>query len=385
MRAQSTSRRSFLKAAIALGAGLALGAYGVQRLSRPRIARNASFSAVSSPPAREAMFYEPLSGEAVRCTLCPNHCTMAPGTRGICEVRENRGGKLYTLVYGDPCTYHVDPVEKKPLYHFLPATTAFSIATAGCNFECLYCQNWEISQARPEELKNFDIPPERVVAMAVASGSRSIAYTYSEPTIFYEYMYDTSKLARKAGLRNLDITAGFIEEEPLAQLCQVIDAANVDLKGYTEDFYHNVCSGELEPVLNTLVEMKERGVWLEITNLVVPTLNDDMPTISKMCDWIVENLGTDTPLHFTRFFPRYKLTRLPYTPVETLEKARQIALDKGIKFPYVGNVPGHPGDNTYCPSCGKLLIKRLGFSILENAVVDGKCKYCGERIPGVWS
>jgi len=385
-----TSRRGFLKTVAAAGAGLALAAYGIQMMSRER---SGTPSNTSTPgqgnetkvPSREAMYYEPLRGQAVRCNLCPNRCSIAPGTRGICEVRENRQGKLYTLVYGDPCTYHVDPIEKKPLYHFLPATTAFSIATAGCNLECLYCQNWEISQARPEELQFYNMPPEGVVGLAKKYSCRSIAYTYSEPTIFYEYMYDTSKLAKAQGIRNLDITAGFIEEDPLIELCKVIDAANVDLKGFTEKFYHDVCSGELQPVLDTLVTMKERGVWVEITNLVVPTLNDDIDVISRMCDWIVDNLGTDFPLHFNRFSPRYKLRHLPYTPTQILEKARETAMEKGIKYVYVGNVYGHPAANTYCHSCGELLIQRVGFSVLKSDVVSGRCKYCGARIPGVWS
>jgi len=300
-------------------------------------------------------------------------------------VRENRDGRLTTLVYARPCTWHVDPIEKKPLYHFLPGASAFSIATAGCNFECLYCQNWEISQARPEDLESFDMPPEKVVDMAAKSGSSCIAYTYNEPSIFYEYMYDTCKLARDSGIRNLDITNGFLNVEPLIELCRVMDAANVDLKGYSEDFYQKVCSGQLQPVLDYLVTMKERGVWIEITNLVVPTLNDREEMISDMCDWIVENLGTDCPLHFSRFSPKYKLVHLPYTPVQILERAREIALEKGIKYVYIGNVAGHQASNTYCHSCGQMLIQRVGFAVLMNKMDGDRCGFCGAKIPGVWS
>jgi len=382
--ADRSSRRGFVKALVALGAGIALGTYAIQSLSRKGGAEKGDRAAVTE--GTEARFYAPSRGQGVRCLLCPNQCTIAPGARGVCEVRENRDGKLLTLVYGKPCTWHVDPIEKKPLYHFLPATTAFSIATAGCNFECLYCQNWEISQARPEDLESIDMPPEKVVELALQSGSACIAYTYNEPTIFYEYMYDTCRLAHGSGIRNLDITNGFMNTEPLIELCKIMDAANVDLKGFSEDFYRNVCSGQLQPVLDYLVTMKEEGVWMEITNLVVPTLNDDTEMISQMCDWIVAELGTDYPLHFSRFSPLYQLAHLPYTPIRTLEQAREIAMGKGIKYVYIGNVAGHPADNTYCHSCGQMLIERgLYFSVLQNNVEGGRCKFCGTRIPGVWA
>jgi pyruvate formate lyase activating enzyme len=380
------SRRAFLKATTALGAGIALGAYGTYSLMRPGEKADGNGEEETSPvQGKEAMFYESTDRGTVECQLCPNACTIPVGTRGTCEVRENRGGKLYSLVYGKACTYHVDPIEKKPLFHFLPATHAFSIATAGCNFQCLYCQNWEISQARPEELESIDLPPELVVEMARQTNSASIAYTYNEPNIFYEYMYDTCRLAKDAGVRNLEITNGYLEAEPLKQLCGVLDGANVDLKGFTERFYNNVCSGELWPVQDTLVTMKRRGVWFEITNLIVPTLNDDPAMISDMCDWIVAELGTDNPLHFSRFTPRYMLEHLPYTPTKTLEEAREMALEKGIKYVYIGNILGHPAENTYCHSCGGTIIERIGFSVLANRMADDRCSFCGARIPGVWS
>jgi len=339
---------------------------------------------VPSSHVREAMYYTTQLGNYVQCQLCPNRCVIKEGQRGICEVRENRGGKLYTLVYGNPVAVHIDPIEKKPFNHFLPATSALSLATAGCNLDCAYCQNWTISQARPEEVTSYDLPPEKVVELALEKGCESIAYTYTEPVIFYEYMLETSKLARAKGIRNVVITNGFINPEPLRELCQYVDAIRVDLKGFTEDFYHEVSQGELRPVLETLKIIQEEGVHLEIINLVVPTLNDGEEEIRQMCQWILENLGPDVPLHFTRFTPMYRLQNLPPTPVETLERAREIAIEEGLHYVYIGNVPGHPGENTYCPKCGKLLIKRMGFYVVENHIVDGKCEYCGEPIPGVW-
>ncbi len=290
-----------------------------------------------------------------------------------------------TLVYGKPCAIHVDPIEKKPLFHFLPATGAYSIATAGCNLHCKFCQNWQISQRPPEETRNFHLPPEDVVEAAFHYNCRSIAYTYSEPIIFYEYMMDTAKMARKRGIRNLMVTAGFIEEKPLRELCQHIDATNTDLKGFSEEYYRDVCSGELQPVLEGLKICKEEGVWVEITNLVIPTLNDDMNRIEEMCRWILDNLGADQVLHFSRFRPQYQLKNLPPTPVETLEEARNVAMDVGLNYVYIGNVSGHEGENTICPNCKRLLIERVGFSIVRNNLLDGTCKFCGHRIAGVWS
>lgn len=326
-----------------------------------------------------------MSRAIIQCTLCKKLCQIYEGQRGDCRVRINLGGKLQTLVYGKPCAVHIDPIEKKPLFHVLPSSTAFSIATAGCNLHCKYCQNWEISQVEPERARNIDMSPQEVLAGALKYGSRSIAYTYSEPTVFFEYMVDTARLAKANNILNLWITAGFINPEPLEELCTVIDAANVDLKGITEDFYKNVCGGELAPVQETLKTLKAKGVWQELTNLIVPTLNDDTKDIEKLIDWCLENLGADVPLHFSRFWPMHKLKNLPPTPVETLTKAYEIAISKGLHYVYVGNVPGHKGNNTYCPVCKRLLIKRVGYSIFENNVVQGKCKFCDNVIPGIWS
>jgi pyruvate formate lyase activating enzyme len=296
----------------------------------------------------------------------------------------NKDGRLYSLVYGKPCAVHVDPIEKKPFFHFLPGTTAFSIATAGCVLSCKFCQNWQISQAKPEETDTYDLPPEKVVSNAVSYKCRSVTYTYTEPTVFYEYMYDTAVIAKKQGIRNTMHSCGYINEKPLRILSKYMDAADIDLKGFTEDFYSRICSGSLRPVLNSLAILKEEGVWLEITNLVIPTLNDDPKNIKEMSRWIVKNLGPDVPLHLSRFFPHYKLTNLPPTPIETLEGARKTALDTGLKYVYIGNIR-HEGENTFCTKCKKMLIERIGYFVKQNHIANGKCKFCSTSIAGVWS
>ena len=321
----------------------------------------------------------------IECTLCPRHCQLKEGERGDCRVRIHLDGKLSTLVYGNPCSIHMDPIEKKPLYHVLPQSRALSIATAGCNLHCQCCQNWQISQRPPEETHNIDFPPEMVVAQAVNQQCRSIAYTYSDPIIFYEYMFDTSRLAKEKGVLNVMVTAGYIEKTPLLELCPVLDVANVDLKGITDEFYQKMSAATLQPVLNTLKILRQKNIWVEITNLVVPTWNDRPEDIRNLCKWIFDHLGPDVPLHFSRFWPQYKLKNLPPTPVETLTKARDIAYKEGLHYVYVGNVPGHSGNNTYCPNDKKLLISRAGYQITENNIVDGKCKFCGLKIPGIWN
>jgi pyruvate formate lyase activating enzyme len=287
-------------------------------------------------------------------------------------------------VYGKPCAVHVDPIEKKPFSHFLPGTTAFSIATAGCVLSCKFCQNWQISQARPEDTDTYDLPPDEVVRKAMFYECRSISYTYTEPTVFYEYMYDTAVIAKKYGIKNTMHSCGYINEKPLRKLSKYMNAANIDLKGFTEDFYNRICNGSLKPVLNSLVVLKQEGVWLEITNLVLPTLNDDMKTIREMCKWIKKNLGVDTPIHFSRFYPHYKLDNLPPTPLETITEARKTAMDVGLKYVYIGNIR-HEGENTYCPKCKKMLIEREGYFVKQNNIANGKCKFCSTSIAGVWS
>jgi pyruvate formate lyase activating enzyme len=321
----------------------------------------------------------------IRCELCPKECALGPWQRGDCRVRISDGEKLVTLVYGKPCAVHVDPIEKKPMFHFLPGSGSFSIATAGCNLHCKYCQNWDISQSNAEDTSNADVPPEKAVALARRYDCASIAYTYSEPIVFYEYAYDTAALAKSEGIKNIMVTAGFINEKPLRQLCKVIDGANVDLKGFAEDFYRDVCSGRLDVVLRTLEIMAEEGVMTEITNLVVPTLNDDPEMIRKMCRWIVDALGPDVPMHFSRFHPMYQLKGLHPTPPDTLLGAAAIASDEGLNYVYVGNLPGTEWENTTCPGCRKVLIRRRGYRVLELNMDDGHCKFCGETIRGVWS
>jgi len=340
---------------------------------------------LSQEQTKEALYYQKLTDKVVQCQLCPRQCVIAVGKRGFCGVRENRDGVLYSLSYAKPVAIHIDPIEKKPLFHFLPASTAFSVATAGCNLRCKFCQNWEISQRRPEEVAYQYLEPKELVARVKESGCPVIAYTYSEPTIFYEYMLDTARLAREQGLKNIMHSAGYINEAPLRQLAKYLDAANIDLKGFTNDYYSKMSEATLEPVLRTLKVLKEEGVHLEITNLVLPGYNDDAASITKMCLWIKENLGSDTPLHFSRFTPMYKMLALSPTPVDTLNKARQIALDCGLKYVYIGNVWGHPAENTYCPRCKKIVIKRAGFSVLENHLINGRCAFCHEKIAGVWN
>ena len=332
----------------------------------------------------EASYYFKLDNKQVNCVLCPRRCVIADGKRGFCGVRENRGGILYSLVYAKPCSIHVDPIEKKPLFHFLPGSQAFSLATVGCNLKCKFCQNWQISQASPEDVSAMDLTPVEVVQKAKESGAPIIAYTYTEPTIYYEYMLDIAKLAKAAGIKNVMHSAGYINEEPLRALCPYLDAANIDLKGFNNRFYSEVTLGNVDDVLRTLKILKEEGVWIEITTLILPGLNDDPLEIKKMCQWIKDNLGPQVPVHFSRFWPMYKLINLSPTPVETLEKARDIARSVGLKYVYVGNVSVPEGEDTICPKCGRKIIGRAGYVITSFDIVDGKCKFCGEKIDGVW-
>ena len=322
--------------------------------------------------------------KTVQCELCPNGCVLDINEVSRCRTRKNKDGVLYSLVYGKPCAVHVDPIEKKPFFHFLPGTTAFSIATAGCVLSCKFCQNWQISQARPEDTDTYDLPPDKVVMNAQFYKSRSIAYTYTEPTVFYEYMYDTAIIAKKKGVRNTMHSCGYIKEKPLRKLSKYMDAADIDLKAFTEDFYARICSGSLKPVLDTLVVLKEEGVWLEITNLVIPTLNDDTKKIKEMCVWIHKNLGPDVPIHFSRFFPHYKLKNLPPTPLKTLTDARNTAMDVGLRYVYIGNIR-HEGESTFCPKCKKMLIERAGYFVKQNNVSNGTCRFCSTPIAGIWS
>lgn len=332
----------------------------------------------------EAMFYTS-TPRHVKCRLCPHQCNIANGKTGDCRVRVNRGGKLYTLAWSNPCAIHVDPVEKKPLYHYLPGTQTYSVAIAGCNFTCLNCQNWEISQSEPGKTRNYFLPPAEAVKNAKSSNCRSISYTYSEPVAFYEYTLETARLAREAGIRNVLVSNGYINPLPLDEWCRYMDAANIDLKAFDDDVYAMLTNGTLQPVLNTLLKLKEKGIWLEITNLIIPQWTDDLAMIDKMCRWLSSNGFKDTPLHFSRFHPQYKLNRLTQTPLPLLEKARATAQSHGLCNVYIGNVPGYNQSDTLCPKCRKTVVARSGFTVSKNMVKDGCCSHCGSLIAGVWT
>ena len=335
---------------------------------------------------RIAQYWQKVKENIVQCLLCPRKCVLDVGQRGVCTVRINKDGKLYTLGYGNPVAVHIDPIEKKPFFHVAPGEPVFSLAVAGCNMRCIFCQNWQISQSRPDETQNYNLSPEEVVEKTIKSNCKFIAYTYTEPTVFYEYMLDIVKLAREKGIKNTMHSCGYINAEPLRELLKYMDAVNIDLKGFTEEFYAKIgLLAQLKPVLETLKIIKEDGIWLEITNLLIPGFNDDPKKIKEMCIWIKENLGDEVPLHFSRFIPNYKLQNLPPTPIEKLEEAYKIAKEVGLKYVYIGNVPGHAGENTYCPNCGKIIVKRIGYEILENNINDGKCKFCGYKIAGRWT
>ena len=333
--------------------------------------------------SKEGMFYEQTPRGAT-CLVCPNECTIKEGELGDCRSRTNHEGKLYSIAYGNPCAVHIDPIEKKPLYHFHPSSMAYSVATAGCNLACLNCQNWTISQKSPRDTRNYDLMPEKLIQEALKSQCKSIAYTYSEPITFFEYTYDSSKIARTKGIKNVIVSAGYINEKPLRELAKYVDAANVDLKSFSDSIYLRLNGGKLQPILNTLRILKEEGVWLEITNLVVPSWTDDLVMIKEMCKWLKDNGFEDNPLHFSRFHPQYKLTQLPATPVGTLQKARDIATGEGLKYVYIGNVPGSGAENTYCPDCKKMIIERRGYKILTNNIVKNRCRFCNTLIAGVW-
>ncbi len=330
---------------------------------------------------KEALFYEKLDG-AVQCKLCPHFCTISEGERGKCRVRKVEDGKLFSLVYGKPCSLSVDPIEKKPLHHFLPGSRIFSLATPGCNLSCQHCQNWEISQARPETFPSREVSPEEVVERAEKSGCESIAYTYTEPTIFIEYAMAIAELARKRGLKNVTVTNGFVNPEPAEELYSLVDATNIDLKGMSEKFYEEVCGARLGPVLEAIKLIHGLGVWVELTNLVIPTKNDSPEMIKDLCEWVADEVSVDVPLHFSSFRPAYKMSDLPPTPEETLREAKKIAEEVGLNYVYLGNV--NSPANTHCPECGELLVERRIYATEVRELEDGKCKNCGEKIPGVW-
>jgi len=331
---------------------------------------------------KRAEHWKILKEKTIQCLLCPKHCVLKPGERGNCKARKNLDGKLYSIVYAKPVASYIDPIEKKPLFHFLPGTTSLSIGTAGCNLHCKFCQNWSISQANPEDIPSLDLLPEQVIEQAEKNNCKTISYTYTEPGIFYEYVLDTAKLAKKKGIRNIMVTNAFLNQAPIKELYRYIDAVNLDFKAFDEKFYKNVCDGQLQPVLDAVKTIKKSGAWIEVTNLIIPTLNDSPKTITGMCKWIMNHLGKETPLHFSRFFPDYMLRDLPATPPGTLSKAYETAKDIGLNYVYIGNMVTDK-ESTFCPRCGALVIKRFGFQILQNNMKNDKCP-CREKIAGVW-
>jgi pyruvate formate lyase activating enzyme len=356
-----------------------------------RLARFAVAAALLASPARpagtglhEAEFFHRLPGNSVGCDLCPRRCVIAPAARGACRVRENRGGTLYSLVYGKPCALNKEPIEKAPFFHLLPGAQRITLATVGCNQTCKYCQNWELSQARPEEVPAQSLTPAEVVAIAQEHSVPIVCFTYTEPVVCYEYVCDVARLCRTKGIRTAVVTGGYVNAEPLQRLCGLVDAIKIDLKGFTPEFYRDVCGTTLEPVLDACRTVARSGTHLEIVNLVVPALNDDTATIGAMCRWLVQNVGDTLPVHFTRFSPNYRLRNTPSTPVASIEAAIAVARAAGLKYVYIGNVPGHEDENTRCPNCGCTLIRRSGFTVTENRLRDSRCPDCGAWVHGVW-
>jgi pyruvate formate lyase activating enzyme len=393
------SRRAFLQRGVAGTCGLGLlallgqsgrslfsglGAQPAFAQDEAALLKNA-VAEKSDKYVAEARFYDKLPELKVKCMLCPRECQVANRERGYCGVRENHSGEYKTLVYNRPCTATPDPIEKKPLFHFLPGSAAYSIATAGCNIECKFCQNWQISQFRPEQVASIYLVPEDIVSLAKQNNCKSIAYTYSEPVIFYEYMYDIAALGKKQGVYSVIVSNGYINEKPMRELCKVLTAVKIDFKAFTEKFYHDTCSGELQPVLKTLDTLADIGIWTELVVLIVPTLNDSEDEIRDMSKWIVAHMGKNVPVHFTRFHPTYKIRNLPSTPVKTLERSREIAMAEGIHYAYVGNIWGHKGENTFCPKCSTIVVERYGYRINAIRLNHGKCEKCGELIPGLWT
>jgi len=334
----------------------------------------------------EAMFYRRMAKGRVQCQICFRRCLLAPGERSFCRNRINYNGRLYSLVYGHPSAVHIDPIEKEPVHHMLPGSKILCFGTAGCNFRCQFCQNWHLSQRSIEEMEVvIDLPPEEGIRLAQKEKVPTLSFTYNEPTSFYEYVYDLARLAKKNGIRVIFHSNGSMQPEPLRALLRFTDAVTIDLKSFREEFYRNVSGATLRPVLETLRIIREEGKWLEIVNLLIPGLNDDPDDIHRMAVWIRDNLGDYTPLHFSRFFPHYRLKQLLPTPIKTLERAYDIARSAGLKFVSIGNVPGHRYNSTYCPVCGKRLIYRIHFTVIENRIKDGRCPFCQTEIPGIWS
>lgn len=374
MESNDMNKRDFLKHGLAAAGAMAFA---------PMMGFSASAGEKPWKWSKEGLYWT-TTPRGPKCLICPNECVIKEGETGVCHNRTNYQGKIYSMAYGNPCAVNIDPIEKKPFNHFLPGSKAFSIGTAGCNLACMNCQNWTISQVSPKETRNYDLMPDKLVEQTIGAHCQSIAYTYSEPISFYEYTLDSAKLARQAGIKNVLVTAGYIHQEPLRNWCKHIDAARVDLKSFSNDIYMKLSAGALQPVLDTLKTFAELGVWLEIINLVVPSWTDNLDMIKRMCGWLVENGLANSPLHFDRFHPDYKLTQLSATPIGVLTQARDMSLASGMKFVYIGNVPGLDAQNTVCPKCKQVVVERRGFTVVKNDLVKGCCPKCGEKIAGVW-
>lgn len=370
------SRREFLDRLLKLGLGAAVAPYALA----PLCVR------AEAAETKEALYYKKLPNGKFQCLLCPNEHTYGEGEVSYCRTRCVSKGKLITLAYNNPCTLNIDPIEKGPFYHIRPSTNALGIAVGGCNLRCFYCQNWDVSQKQPNQLKNIDFTKEDALKWVEEKECKTILWSYTEPSIYPEYLIEVAGYTKDKGIHNVICTAGYINPGPLKDICKVAEAFAVTLKAFNDKFYQDICGQtSYKPVLKALETIKSEGKWLEVVHLIIPTYNDNLDEIKEMCKWLVKNVGPDTPLHVGRFVPAYKLKNLPMTPVKTVEQARQIGLDAGLKFVYAFNVAPHDGNYTYCPRCQKPLIKRLAFKVLENVLDKGKCPYCGEKIPGIWA
>jgi pyruvate formate lyase activating enzyme len=378
--ASDVDRRIFMRSLTLSGLALTCNS-----MLLPQCLESAASAADDTLFVKEASFYEKLAYKKIKCKLCPRECVIDDRERGYCGVRENRGGVYYTLVHSRVATAHVDPIEKKPFFHFLPGTPAFSIATAGCNVNCKFCQNWEISQVRPEQVRATYLPPQKLAEASRQYQCSVIAYTYSEPVIFYEYLMDAALAGHALGIKSVVVTGGYISQDALRKLCPAVDAIKVDLKSFSEKYYKEVVNGELKPVLEALITMRKLGMWTEVVYLVVPTLNDSDAEFKGLARWIKAELGPDVPVHFSRFQPLYLLKNLPPTPLATLERAKAILDAEGLHYVYIGNVPGHSAESTYCPKCRQMVVQRTGYLVGAVNLRNGKCRNCQQPIPGIWT
>jgi pyruvate formate lyase activating enzyme len=378
------SRRKVIQAGTCGICALSLGGLGgLQALAQSSPGAGAAPQKGLLKPKQSAWFSQLAEGR-IKCVLCPHACELEPGERARCRVRENRQGQGYTLVYGNPALVREDPVERLPFFHVLPGSRTLAVSTAGCNLSCKFCEVWDMALVDPEELHAYDLPAQNLLMLAKDSGLSSISFAFGEPVVFYEYLARAAALAREQGLLNLMHTAAYIRPEPLLEIIPYLDAVNVDLKGFETEFYQETVGGKLDPVLRSLEILRSQGVHLEITNTLLPALNDDKQTIGRMCEWIARQLGPEVPLHLARFYPLYKLSHLPQTPISSLEQARETALQAGLKFVYLSRVTGHEAENTFCPECGEKVITRTGFYLDSMQIKHGRCRYCQAQIPGIW-